>query len=185
MFAAPLSAQNATDGVKFLDAVKKRDGTVVTDLLNEPGSTVVNSRDITSGESGLHLVTQRRDITWIKFLLSKGANPNVADKNGVVPLQIASQLGFIEGIEALLDRGAEVDVTNAAGETPLISAVHRRDIAMVRLLVSKGANPDRSDNSGRTARDYAMLMGAKSQVLEEIQRSEREMGERAATYGPA
>ncbi len=180
----PVAAQIKSDGFAFLEAVKKRKGDEVTAFLEQPGSTLVNTRDIASGETALHIVTQRRDPVWVRFLLSKGANPDTEDKHGVAPIEIAVQLGFIEGVEALLDRGAEVDVTDSAGETPLIAAVHRRDGPLVRLLMSKGASADRADNSGRTARDYARLMGAHSGMLQEIERAESERGETQQSYGP-
>lgn len=184
--ATPAFAQRFSEGFEFLSAVDDRDGEKVTSILNEPGTTVINSRDITSGETALHIVTRRRDALWITFLTAKGANPNIADKNGVTPLQLAAGLGFIEGIELLLDAGARVDVTNSAGETPLISAVHRRDVAMVRLLLSKGGDPDRKDNSGRSARDYAMLIGGNSQIMGEIERADKEKkSDTGATYGPS
>jgi ankyrin repeat protein len=185
MASPPLLAQSQRDGYKFLEAVKKREGDEVTRFLDEPGSVLVNSRDITSGETALHIVTQRRDPVWLRFLLSKGANPNLADKNGTTPLQLAVQLGFAEGVEILADRGAAVDVPNSTGETPLIAAVHRRDSGLVKLLIEKGASPDRADNSGRTARDYATLMGARSSMLEEIERAESERGEQSDAYGPS
>ncbi|MBL45360.1 MAG: hypothetical protein CMN71_11760 [Sphingomonadaceae bacterium] len=173
------------DGYKFLEAVKERDGTQVTEFLSEPGSVLVNTRDVVSGETALHIVTQRRDAVWLRFLLAKGANPNIADKNGTTPLQLASQLGFTEGVEVLAEGGADVDVPDSTGETPLIAAVHRRDSGLVRLLIDKGANADRADNSGRTARDYAMLLGARSSMLEEIERAEAERGDNAQAYGPS
>lgn len=183
--AAPANGQRLSEGHEFLKAVKERDGTKVTDALNAPGSTVVNARDISSGESALHLVTQRRDATWLRFLLGKGANVNLADKRGVTPLQLATNLGWTEGVEILVERGASLDLTNDAGETPLISAVHRRDAALVRVLLKAGANPDRTDNSGRSARDYAELMGSQSTVLAELDKAREEGKARAAkTYGP-
>ena len=99
--------------------------------------------------------------------------------------QLAAQLGFSEGVEILAGRGAAVDVPNSTGETPLIAAVHRRDSGLVRLLIEKGADPDRADNSGRTARDYARWMGARSTMLEEIERAEADRGEQAEAYGPS
>ena len=184
--AAPAAAQ-MTDGYNFLKAVKDRDGTKATEFLNEPGSTLVNTRDISSGETALHIVVQRRDETWTKFLLERGANPNAADKRGVTPLALAANLGFIEGVERLLKRGARIDVANSAGETPLISAVHRRDIAMIRLLLKNGASADSTDNSGRSARDYARLMGGAAGVTAEIERAEaeRKAAPAADAYGPA
>lgn len=184
--SVPVAAQMFSDGFQFLKAVKDRDGDKVTEALNEPGSTIVNSKDVTSGETALHIVTQRRDLVWINFLTQRGANPNIRDKRGVAPLQLAVQMGFAEGVEALIKANAEVDVTDLAGETPLIAAVHRRDVALVRLLLANRANPDRSDNSGRTARDYARLIGASSAVLAEFERADAERAGKAPSldYGP-
>lgn len=184
-FAAPASAQRMSEGYEFLKAVKERDGNKVTAALDRPGSTLVNARDISTGEGALHVVTQRRDATWMRFLLAKGANPNLADRNGVTALQLAVNLGWVEGVEQLVKAGAQIDLNNSAGETPLISAVHRRDTAMVRALLKAGANPDRSDNSGRNARDYAELLGPSSPLVAEIDRAREERKAKAAkTYGP-
>lgn len=187
--AVPAAAQSKSDGFEFLEAVKERDGDVVTSALNRPGAgeVLVNSRDRGSGETALHIVTRRRDAVWIAFLTQKGANPNIADHNGVTPLQIAATLGSIDAVEALLKAGARPDVTNNAGETPLISAVHRRDTAMVKLLLVNGASADHNDNSGRSARDYAMLMGDRSQLLGEITAADGDKndGGNGQTYGPS
>jgi ankyrin repeat protein len=183
----PVAAQNYSDGYKFLQAVEKKDGKVAMELLDAPGSTVVNSRDITTGRTALHITVERRDMTWLNFLTQRRANPNLADNRGVTPLMRATQLGFHEGIEALVKAGARVDEPNAAGETPLISAVHRRDIGLMRVLLKAGADPDRTDNSGRSARDYAKLEGAQGPVIAEIERSATNSGRQAAAevYGPS
>jgi len=182
--AAPASAQFPT-GYKFLEAVKKKDGQAVTDALNQPGSTVVNTRDATSGDTALHLVVSRRDVTWIKFLASRGANVNARNVKGETPLQLASNMGFVEGIEALLDLGAKVDEPNQTGETALIAAVHRRDAMMARALLKAGADYKRSDNSGRSAFDYATLDGRGNPVLAEIETAmKKPSAAKAATYGP-
>lgn len=183
--AAPASAQKMSEGYEFLKAVKDRNGNKVTEALEKPGTVIINARDVTTGQSALHYVVERRDATWVRFLISKGANPNIADRAGVTPLQLAVNLGWADGVEALVGAGASVDVTNVAGETPLISAVHRRDAALVRILLKAGANPDRSDNSGRTARDYAELMGAQNPILAELDKASEDRKARAArSYGP-
>jgi len=187
----PAAAQNYSPGYKFLEAVEKKDIAEVDKLLGKPGSTLINSRDITDGHTALHIVVQRRDIVWLVFLANKGANPNIADSHGVTPLTLASSLGFFEGVDALIKAGARVDEPNEAGETPLITAVHRRDTQMMRVLLAAGADPDRSDNSGRSAREYATLEGANSRTLAEITRSAHGGGDRPATrdsgetYGPS
>ena len=153
----PTAAQaQFSDNYNFLKAVKDKDGEKATDLLQKPGSTVVNSRDVSTGESALHIVIARRDPTWLSFMLAKGANPNLADNNGNTPLMAAVQGRFEEGVRLLLTNGAQVDKVNGSGETPLIRAVQLRDVALVRLLVAQGANPDRRDSiAGMSARDYA------------------------------
>ena len=161
----PAAAQVYSEGYEFLKAVKDRDGTTATEMLRKPGTTVVNARDVSSGETGLHLVTRQRNVTWIRFLSQEGANPNIADKNGVTPLILATQIGFVEGAEALIAAGAQVDVANSAGETPLITAVHNRNLELIEVFLKAGADPDRTDNSGRSARAYVEQRNVDPRVL--------------------
>ena len=158
--AVPASAQMYSDGYKFLQAVKDKDGDVATSMLNEPGSTVVNARDLSTGETGLHYTVQRRDNVWTGWLLQQNANPNVADKKGVTPLGLAIRLNFLEGVQTLINGGARVDETDFTGQTPLIAAVLSRNGELVELLLKSNANPDKTDNAGRSARDYASERGA-------------------------
>jgi len=187
-FGAPAAAQTYSDGYLFLKAVQDQDINKADELLGKPGSTLINSRDITTGRTGLHIAADRRDAAWLAYLLNRGANPNIADRRGVTPLMRASQLGFFEGVQHLVTKGARVDAPNETGETPLILAVHRRDTAMMRVLLGAGADPDRADNSGRSARDYAELEGRDSLVFAEIERDDESGGQRqaeAGTYGPS
>ena len=185
---APMpAAAQFSKGYKFLEAVRKKDGNGVNGALDEPGSTIVNTRDSTSGETALHIVTLRRDLTWMNFLIGKGANVNARDGRGTTPLQLAANLGFPEGVELLVGQRARIDEPNVAGETPLITAVHHRSIQIMRLLLKAGADPDRADNSGRSARDYALLDGRNSVLVAEIDSSAKSKGQRAGgrpSYGP-
>lgn len=185
--ASPAAAQMQSDGYRFLKAVDEKDGTEVTDMLDEPGSTVINARDITNGHTALHIVVERRDATWLSFLLGKGANPNIANNRGDYPLTLAVQLNFVEGVEQLVKGGARIDIANSAGETPLISAVHARNTTLMRVLLEAGADPDHYDNSGRSARDYAQLQPNGDVLLGVIDRAERPPEERVGggTYGPS
>nr|WP_314441537.1 ankyrin repeat domain-containing protein [uncultured Sphingomonas sp.] len=163
--AVPAAAQVASAGYSFLQAVRERDGGKATDLIQQPGSNVVNYRD-DSGDAALHIVTAQRDLTWLRFLIGKGADVNVGNRDGDTPLIIASRIGFAEGAGALLSRGAQVDRTNRRGETPLIIAVQQRNLALIRLLAERGASPDRTDNAtGRSARDYARMDSRGAEML--------------------
>ncbi len=151
-----LAAAQFSESYNFLKAVKERDGAEVTKTLGKPGTVIVNTRDESTGETALHLVTKDRDGQWMRFLLSKGAQPDARDKNGQTPLLIAARLNYIEGVEFLLGFRASIDLANSSGETALITAVRNNNTAMAKELLEAGANPDRSDHvAGLSARDYA------------------------------
>lgn len=163
-------AQFQSQGYQFLKAVRDADGDKATQMLNQPGTTVVDARDVSSGQAALHIVVERRDLTWLNFLAGKGASLNIKDKQGNTPLMLAVQGGFIDGIESLVRRKARVDEPNNAGETPLIRAVQRRDLRMIRLLLDGGANPDRRDTlAGLSARDYAKRDSRNPEILKTIE----------------
>lgn len=185
--AAPVAAQIGGPGYKFLEAVRKREGAEVDKALGPTGSTtVINTQDVTSGDTALHIVTQRRDMDWLRFLLARGADANKANVKGVRPLGLAVSLGWTDGAEQLLAKGARVDEPGAAGETPLIAAVHQRNIEMVRILIKAGASATRADNSGRSAKDYADLIGAESPIAQELAAAAKAAAARKAkTYGPS
>lgn len=161
---SPVAAQ-FSDSYNFLKAVKERKGEEAEKFLAEPGTVIINTRDGTSGETALHIVIQRRDSTWLGYLLQKGANPNLADKKGTTPLMLATQLGYVEGIDTLVRKKATVDQTNRSGETALILAVQLRNSEAVRALLKAGANPDKKDSrAGYSARDYAKQDGRASAI---------------------
>ena len=186
-FAVPAAAQFQSDGYKFLEAVKDRKGDEATEMLSKPGSQLINSRDITSGDTGLHIAVARSDALWVRFLLQRGADPNIRNKKGVTPLQLATAMGFTDGVEELIKKGASVNVSDQTGETPLIAAVHSRNVALVRLLLGKGADPDRNDNSGRSARDYMELQNGNSLMKQEFENADAKKAEAGTKkdYGPS
>lgn len=176
------AAQFQSPAYQFLKAVRDADGTKATELLNEPGNTVLDSRDLSTGQTALHIVVARRDLSWLGFLLARGPRVDAEDKQGNTPLMIAAQLGFAEGAAALIQRRARVDQANNSGETPLIRAVQLRDIRMVRLLLDAGANADKADTlAGMSARDYAKRDARGSAVLRAIEEAKKP---KAAAIGP-
>ncbi|GAA0725813.1 ankyrin repeat domain-containing protein [Sphingomonas japonica] len=155
---APVFAQNFSAGYKFLDAVRGAKGNEIVEILNQPGTTVVNTRDRVTGDGALHIVTKRSDSLYLRFLLQKNANPNLQDKDGNTPMMLAVENSFGEGVDTLALYKADVNLANSSGETPLIRAVQRRNLDMVRRLLKLGANPDQKDIiAGRSAREYARL----------------------------
>lgn len=153
-------AQNQSEGYKFLNAVRESKNNEVLEMLGRPGSSIVNARDVSTGEGALHIVIKRADETYLRFLLQKGADANLRDGKGNTPLLLAVTLGQTDMIPILTAAGANPNLANSAGETPLIRAVQRRDIAMIRVLLNENADPDQADIiAGMSARDYAKQDG--------------------------
>ena len=166
-----------SSGYKFLQAIKEAKGDEVTKLLNEPGSTVVNTKDYSSGETALHIVAKRGDATYARFLLQKGANPNLRDARGNTPLLVAVSASAQPVIEILIAGKANVNAGNQAGETPLIRAVQLRDVQMVRTLIAAGGDADQADSlAGMSARDYAHAdtrTPALAKLIDEVPKRDR------------
>jgi ankyrin repeat protein len=182
--ATPAAAQ-FSDSYNFLKAVRNVDGEAATKALQGTGITIINTRDYTTGETALHITIKRRDLTWTRFLLAKGADPNVADRRGNSPLMAAARLGFVEGAALLLSQKAQVNQDNDSGETPLIVAVQQRDPAMVRLLLANGADPRQADRiAGKSARDYAEEDPRGAAVLKLIEESKAAVKTKPKVAGP-
>ena len=174
LLAAPVPTQaqglmNESAGETFLKAVEEEDTAKALPLINEAGSRVASYRS-SKGDTALHIVTRRRDINWVAFLLTRGADPNVGDAKGDTPLIIAARIGFEEGAREMLASRAKTDATNRLGETALIVAVQQRQPRMMSLLLQAGANPDKTDRAaGYSARDYAKRDTRNPQLLKLIE----------------
>lgn len=165
----PGVAQQFSDSYSFLKAVRDRNGEKATELLSQPGSRIVDTKDSATGETALHIVIKRRDPTWLSFLIGKGAKLDARDDQGNTPLMAATAIGFTDAAELLIGRRANVNLANNGGETPIIRAVQNRDMAMVRLLLAAGADAKKPDAvAGLSARDYAERDGRSATILRMI-----------------
>ena len=90
--ATPSFAQGQSEGYKFLSAVRDAKNNDVLEMLGRPGSNIINTRDVTSGEGALHIVIKRSDEVYLRFLLQKGADANLRDGKGNTPLLLAVTL---------------------------------------------------------------------------------------------
>lgn len=183
MSAAPVAAQQFSDSYNFLKAVREADGNKVTEFLNAPGQTIVNTRD-DNGEAAIHIVTKRRDMTYLRFILARDGNVNLQDGAGNTALMLAVEAAWGEGVRLLIGQKAEVNRANNGGETPLIRAVQRRDVELVRLLLNSGADADQVDRmAGMSARDYA-ARDTRSPVIAQLVKDAPKVQKRAVS-GPS
>lgn len=97
----------------------------------------------------------------VRYLLLKGADPNLPSNNGyqVYPLHSAIGSNF-EGIaKMLVEAGAEVNVLQASNITPLHSAAQNGNIEMLILLLEQGAQVNIRTEHGETPADMAKARG--------------------------
>lgn len=155
--AAPAAAQQQSESYKFLQAVEKEDGKTVTTMIETPGSTIINTKAVTTGKGALHTLIGHSGSLYMQYLLQHKADPNIRDAKGNTPLMLAALAGREDLVDLLLTFKANPNLANQSGQTPLILAVNARNEAIARTLIAKGADPDQPDNmAGLSARDYAL-----------------------------
>ena len=76
----------------------------------------------------------------VRRLLDAGANPNVANAEGLKPLHIAANEGHTAVVTALLEGGADVNAAEPLGWTPLYFAAHGGHAAVVSRLLDEGVD---------------------------------------------
>src|SRR5690606_38776614 len=78
-------------------------------------------------------------------LLAAGADPNRANRHGLIPLALALELGDLEMVELLVEAGANPAAVDAANERLLFAAVRSGQPAIVSALLAAGAPVDATD----------------------------------------
>jgi len=92
-------------------------------------------------DSPLIDATKRGDVAAVRSLLAEGADPNVAQGDGLTALHLAAQEGNLEIAEVLLGGGAMVEAqTRIGGYTPLHLASGGAHTSLVGALLEAGAN---------------------------------------------
>jgi len=86
----------------------------------------------------------------MRLLVSTGIDVAVKDKDGFMPLHIASKNGSEGVAEVLLSHGADVAAKGPNGQTALHLAVTNGDIKLIQLLVDNGASVVSRDERGWT-----------------------------------
>lgn len=101
------------------------------------------------------------DIEKVKALLAKGADVNVQDRGGHLPLEAAAKKGSMELVRLLLDNGADPRAKSEAGNSALEAAFGEAMLfgheEAARYFLDMGANVNAVDlKHGRTALAYAV-----------------------------
>jgi len=114
------------------------------------------------------------DLTVMENLLSSGLNPNLPDRQGQTPLNVAMLMGRVPAVELLLtwhaDPNAPLIGGNPSSATPLEYAVRNRNLRMASVLIAGGAHVDASARGGRTPLHAAVGAGGLDMIQLLIQK---------------
>lgn len=119
------------------------------------------------------------DLRSLQALLTQGADPNVPDKRGMLPIHIAALNGRRDVVEALVSAGADIHARDKFGRTPLHHAAFGGHKSVVVYLLLNGADARARGESGlsplsvanQDAKETALLLQLASIVdLEAVRR---------------
>lgn len=116
--------------------------------------SALNGQD-DEGMTPLACAVVQEQIEVAQFLLDKGADPNIPNKNGLTPLEHAcgrDKTNALMLAKMLLAKGASVNATNVTRETipPLEWAISSDNLELVKLLVDRGAEVKTKTDVGST-----------------------------------
>ena len=126
----------------------------VVQMFLKAGGVDVNKRDEAGNTALFYACSQgARDIA--KLLLENGADPCLANNQGLLPLHGLSGSGNKEIAKLLLEAGADVNAGDNQGKTALMHMIEAGRSEAARFLMDQGADLNAADNEGRRAADYA------------------------------
>jgi ankyrin repeat protein len=121
-----------------------------------------------TGQTAFTRAAQSADLTVMRLLLAKGADPRITTFNGTNALMIAAGVNwvigqtytespgnYLEAVKLCLDLGFDVNAVNQMGLAAVHGAANRGSDDIISLLASKGARLDLPDKEGRTPMTWA------------------------------
>jgi hypothetical protein len=135
---------------KLIAAVKDSEYVKVEEALRHGASANARDRDNETA-----LIWAGNDLRMAELLLDHGADPNLADKEGTLPISHCQKDSDVEMAALLIKHGADLKRKNPDGQGPLLWAAWYGQLVMVKFLVEHGADVNAKDNFGQTPLSFA------------------------------
>ncbi|XP_029779461.1 transient receptor potential cation channel subfamily A member 1 [Suricata suricatta] len=130
-------------------------------IINDSSLEVLNVMD-DYGNTPLHWATGKNQVESVKFLLSKGANPNLRNSNMMAPLHIAVQGLHNEVMKVLTEHSStNINLEGENGNTAVMIACAKDNSEALQILLNKGAEPCKANKWGCFPIHQAAFSGAK------------------------
>jgi TPR repeat protein len=140
----------AMDKQMFFDSLYSNNIQNLKDILDK-GNVDVNSQNDT-GQTALHIAM---DEQVIQLLISKGADVNARDDQGMTPIFTKE----VELTKILVNAGADISLKSNGGNTALMWYAYSGYLDGIKYLVSQGADIKIKNRDNQTALDIAETFG--------------------------
>uniref|UniRef100_A0ABD2XM60 Uncharacterized protein n=1 Tax=Trichogramma kaykai TaxID=54128 RepID=A0ABD2XM60_9HYME len=108
-------------------------------------------------QTPLHVAVGNNNKKTAKLLLKRGANPNLANKDGWTPLHAICSRKFADDFDELFfkmcddsNHSLQIDARDKWDQTPLHVAVGNNNKKIAKLLLKRGADPNMATDHGLT-----------------------------------
>ncbi len=102
------------------------------------------------GQTALHIALEDGHYELARWLIEKGADPDIADNEQTTSLHLACSTGNSELAKAAIDKSTQRDAVNKKGESALHLASRKGDRQTAVHLLMEGAKRDLRNDSGET-----------------------------------
>ncbi|XP_048256997.1 serine/threonine-protein phosphatase 6 regulatory ankyrin repeat subunit C-like isoform X2 [Haliotis rufescens] len=120
-------------------------------------------------------------IAVFRFLVSRGADQSLVDKDGHTLLHLATQHGQLHMVKYIID-SFDINTKDNAGLTPVMTSVLHGKVATFEYLRGREADLSLVDNAGNNSLDHAHKVGCR-QIIELLEK-DREVRRLSAAMNP-
>ena len=138
--------------IQWMGAVRKNDLKQLKGLSS--GTESLATRDGV-GRNAVFYAVEFNSLDVLDWLIEQGANVNLADKNGVTPLQVAILSGSDKALRRLLAAGGNIKQSLNNGDNLLHYAIRLKRYNYVDSLMKAGVILNQQNNEGFTPLDLA------------------------------